>query len=122
MFHAEVREIRRRSMVKALLWRVIGIVWTWIGAYLILLYTPEKYSKASIVASLIVIYHHSTRMVMYYFYERIWSAVSWGKVSTEETQRVRMTRSARIGWLVAVLVSLAVIFFLIIYIMPKLKK
>ena len=122
MFHAEVREIRRRSMVKALLWRVIGIVWTWIGAYLILLYTPEKYSKASIVASLIVIYHHSTRMVMYYFYERIWSAVSWGKVSTEETQRVRMTRSAKIGWLAAVLVSLVVIFFVIIYIMPKLKK
>ena len=122
MFHAEVREIRRRSMVKALLWRVIGIVWTWIGAYLILLYTPEKYSKASIVASLIVIYHHSTRMVMYYFYERIWSAVSWGKISTKETQHQRMTRSAKIGWLAAVLVSLVVIFFLIIYIMPKLKK
>lgn len=121
MFHAEVREIRRRSIVKALLWRVIGIVWTWVGAYLILLFTPEKYSKASIVASLIVIYHHSTRMVMYYFYERIWSVVSWGKVSTEETQRVRMTRSAKIGWLVAVLVSLAVIIFLIIY-MVQLRK
>lgn len=121
MCHAEVREIRRRSMVKALLWRVIGIVWTWIGSFLILLFTPEKYSKASIIASLIVIYHHSTRMIMYYFYERIWSVVSWGKVSTEETQRVRMTRSAKIGWLVAVLVSLAVILFLIMY-MAQLRK
>ena len=122
MFHAQVQEIRRRSIVKALLWRVIGIVWTWIGAYLIILFAPEKYSKASIIASLIVIYHHSTRMIMYYVYERIWSLVSWGKVSTEETHRVRMTRSAKIGWLVAVLVGLAGIFFLIIYIMPKLKK
>jgi len=122
MFHAQVQEIRRRSMVKALLWRGIGIVWTWIGAYLILLFTPTKYSQASIVASLIVIYHHSTRMIMYYFYERIWSLVSWGKVSTEETQRLRMTRSAKIGWVVALLASLALIFFLIIYITSKLKK
>ena len=122
MFNAEVQEIRRRSIVKALLWRVIGIVWTWVGAYLILLFTPEKYSKASIVATLIVIYHHSTRMVMYYFYERIWSLVSWGKVSKQESERLRMTRSAKLTWLIAVLISLAVIFFLIIFVVPKLKE
>jgi uncharacterized membrane protein len=122
MFDAEVQEIRRRSIVKALVWRVIGVVWTWVGAYLILLFTPEKYNKASIVATLIVIYHHSTRMVMYYFYERIWSLVSWGKISKQESEQLRMTRSAKLVWWVAVLIGLAVIFFLIIYIVPQLKR
>jgi len=122
MFNVETEEIRRRSIVKALLWRVIGIVWTWVGAYLILLFTPEKYNKASIVASLIVIYHHSTRMVMYYFYERIWSVVKWGRVSSQESQEQHLTRSAKLGWLIAVMLSLAVIFFLILYALPKLKR
>ena len=122
MFDAEVQEIRRRSIVKALLWRVIGIVWTWIGAYLILLFTPEKYSKASIIASMIVIYHHSTRMVMYYFYERIWSAVRWGKIRKGQTRPAEITPSTKLAWLGGVLIALLVIFFLIIYVLPKLKK
>ena len=122
MFDAEVQEIRRRSIVKALLWRVIGIVWTWIGAYLILLFTPEKYSKASIVASLIVIYHHSTRMVMYYFYERIWSAVRWGKIRKDQTSSAKITPSVKLAWGSGILIALLVIFFLIMYVLPKLKK
>ena len=61
-------ESKRRTLVKSLLWRLIGIVWTWIGAYLILLFIPEKYESAAIVATLIVLYHHSTRLIMYYFY------------------------------------------------------
>jgi uncharacterized membrane protein len=121
MFNVEAGEIRRRSIVKALIWRLIGIVWTWIGAYLILLFTPEKYSKASIVASLIVIYHHSTRMVMYYFYERIWSVVKWGKISNQKSKQQPLTRPAKLGWLIAVMLSLAVIFFLILYVLPKIK-
>jgi uncharacterized membrane protein len=121
MFNVEAGEIRRRSIVKALIWRLIGIVWTWIGAYLILLFTPEKYSKASIVASLIVIYHHSTRMVMYYFYERIWSVVKWGKISNQKSKQQPFTRPAKLGWLIAVMLSLAVIFFLILYVLPKIK-
>ena len=72
-------ELKKRSLTKTILWRVIGIVWTWIGAYLIVLFMPENLKKASIIASAVVIYHHSTRMIMYYFYERIWNNIAWGK-------------------------------------------
>ena len=72
-------ETRRRSVTKTLIWRVIGIFWTWVGAYLILLFTPERYRSAGWCATFIVVYHHSTRMVMYYLYERLWARVEWGK-------------------------------------------
>ena len=56
-------ESKRRTVVKSLLWRIIGIVWTWVGAYIILIFIPEEYKTAAIIATLIVVYHHSTRMI-----------------------------------------------------------
>ena len=77
-------ETRARSAVKSVLWRIVGIIWTWVGAYVILALTPERYSSAAIVATSIVVFHHSTRMIMYYAYERIWNAVKWGRVEVAE--------------------------------------
>jgi hypothetical protein len=57
---------------------MIGIVWTWIGAYLILLFAPKRYQSAAVLSTLIVTFHHSTRMVMYYGYERMWAGIDWG--------------------------------------------
>ena len=57
---------------------MIGIVWTWIGAYLILLFAPKRYQSAAILSTLIVTFHHSTRMAMYYGYERMWAGIDWG--------------------------------------------
>ena len=72
-------ESRKRTLVKTILWRLIGIVWTWIGAYLILMLTPDRYRSAALVSTLIVVFHHGTRMAMYYGYERAWNAIAWGK-------------------------------------------
>lgn len=72
-------ETKRRTLVKTVLWRVIGIGWTWIGAYLILTLMPDRYRSAALASSLIVVFHHGTRMAMYYAYERAWNAVDWGK-------------------------------------------
>jgi hypothetical protein len=79
-------ELRRRSIAKSLLWRLIGILWTWVGAYFILLLTPQRFRSASLMASTIVVYHHSTRMIMYYVYERVWGHIRWGRVDKEELQ------------------------------------
>jgi len=79
-------ELRRRSIAKSLLWRFIGIVWTWAGAYFILLLTPQRFRSASLMATAIVVYHHLTRMIMYYVYERVWSHICWGRVDKEELQ------------------------------------
>jgi len=76
-------DLKRRSLVKSIIWRIIGICWTWLGAYLIVKLLPANLKSASVIATLIVVYHHSTRMIMYYFYERIWSSISWGRKNYE---------------------------------------
>lgn len=110
-------ELRRRSLVKSLLWRVIGILWTWIGAYIILLLIPPSRATAALIATLIVVYHHSTRMVMYYGYERMWASISWGR-----DQPVRpMAKRDRILWTTATLAGILLVFYLIIFVSPKIK-
>lgn len=111
-------ESKRRTIIKTLLWRFIGIVWTWVGAYVILLLIPPSYKTAAIIATLIVIYHHSTRLIMYYFYERIWASVSWGRTGTIKP----LSRVKRILWIIGIIVSFSIIIFLIIHITPMIKR
>jgi len=110
-------ELRRRSLVKSLIWRVIGVLWTWIGAYIILLLIPPSRTSAALIATLIVVYHHSTRMVMYYGYERIWASISWGR---DEPVRP-MSRRARAVWTIGSIAAIVLVFYLIIFVSPKIK-
>lgn len=111
------KELKRRSIIKAILWRFIGIIWTWVGSYFIILFVPPRYKTAALIATLIVIYHHSTRMIMYYFYERIWASVSWGRTDGAKA----MTTGEIVAWSVGIIVSLTIAFFLIVYVTPTVK-
>jgi len=115
-------ELRRRTILKSLIWRIIGIVWTWIGAYFIILIVPPTWKNATVIATLIVVYHHSTRMIMYYFYERIWIATSWGKYDSEEGSFQPMSMHNKLVWIIGSSVAIGVIFILIIYVTPFIKK
>ncbi len=117
MEEGKERELHRRSLVKSLLWRVIGVVWTWIGAYVILLFVPPSRQSAAFIATLIVVYHHSTRMIMYYAYERIWASVKWGRSGAPRP----MSTKEKILWSFGTTVALAVIFFLLLEVHPKIK-
>ena len=114
-------ESRRRTIVKSLAWRVIGIGWTWVGAYIIILMVPPTWKNAAIIATLIVVYHHSTRMIMYYFYERLWARISWGKYNPEAGSFEPMCLKDKIAWTLCSLAVLGAIFFLLIYITPLVK-
>ena len=122
MQQTRLLELKRRSIAKSLIWRFIGIIWTWTGAYLILLFTPAEYRTAGLLATFIVIYHHSTRMIMYYFYERIWAWVSWGKVTADKKDAMDMSFSEKAIWLAAIIVTLIILFLLIIFVGPMMKK
>jgi hypothetical protein len=111
-------ETSRRTLVKSLLWRLIGIVWTWTGAYFIILLIPDGKAKAALSATLIVAYHHSTRMVMYYFYERWWNRIAWGR--TDHPQP--MSNREKFLWTTGTLLVLALIFYLLLIVTPALKK
>ena len=50
-------ELKRRSLLKSIIWRVIGIAWTWIGAYFIILLLPPNLKNAPVIATLIVDYN-----------------------------------------------------------------
>lgn len=117
MEESNIRELHRRSLVKSLLWRVIGVVWTWVGAYVILLFVPPSRQSAAFIATLIVVYHHSTRMIMYYVYERIWASVRWGRTSATHA----MSSKEKVFWSVGTIVALAVIFFLLLEVHTRIK-
>ena len=114
-------ETRRRSVTKSLVWRFIGVVWTWIGAYLILLWTPERFQKAAWIATFIVVYHHSTRMVMYYAYERLWSSIRWGRPDLDADTPPPLTLRAKVLWAAGTLIVVAALFFLILHVTPLVK-
>ena len=120
MSEIAVLETRRRSIVKSLLWRIIGVAWTWGGAFVILLLLPEGRHQAAWAATAIVIYHHSTRMIMYYFYERIWTSISWGR-TREAAGRVPMTLHEALIWTLAILAVVAAIFGTIVFTGPLMK-
>lgn len=61
-----------RSVVKALSWRVIGTLDTLIVSYLL---TGEIVLAASIASV-----DFLTKLVLYFFHERIWNKVKWGKI------------------------------------------
>lgn len=117
MAESKGKELRRRSLVKSLVWRLIGIVWTWVGAYIILLLIPPADRSAALIATLIVVYHHSTRMIMYYAYERIWASLAWGR----DVAPSPMTRRDKILWSVGTTVALVLIFCLLLQVCPGLK-
>ncbi|WP_298763528.1 DUF2061 domain-containing protein [uncultured Polaribacter sp.] len=60
-----------RSVVKALSWRLIGTIDTLIVSYFI---TGEILLATSIASV-----DFLTKLVLYFFHERIWNAIKWGK-------------------------------------------
>jgi len=62
---------KSRSFAKALTWRITGTLDTFLISLLI---TKKPFIAASI-ASVEVL----TKIVLYYFHERIWNKVQWGR-------------------------------------------
>lgn len=65
-------ETHKRSMVKSLTWRIIGVFLlggiTW----------SVTHSWKDM--TLITVLFHSIRMVLYYYHERVWLRVKWGRI------------------------------------------
>ena len=114
-------ETRRRTLVKTVAWRLTGIVWTWIGAYLILLFTPERYRSAVALSTLIVVFHHSTRMVMYYGYERMWTGITWGRCEEGSPLAGDVARTTKLVWTVAAITAIVLILVIVLYVTPMVK-
>ena len=64
-------ETKLRSWVKSIVWRSIGIVILGSLAYTV----TGNWEKTG----LITIIFHAIRTVLYYFHERVWLRIRWGK-------------------------------------------
>lgn len=62
---------KSRSFAKALTWRTTGTIDTFLLSWLI---TKQPFVAASI-ASVEVL----TKIVLYYFHERVWNKIKWGR-------------------------------------------
>lgn len=60
-----------RSIVKAISWRVIGTIDTLVVSYIV---TGEIVLAASIASV-----DFLTKLILYFFHERIWNKIKWGK-------------------------------------------
>ena len=60
-----------RSIVKAMSWRIVGTLDTIIISWII----TGKVAMALTIGSIELI----TKMVLYFFHERIWNIIKWGK-------------------------------------------
>ena len=60
-----------RSVAKALSWRVVGTLDTLVVSYIL----TGRISLAASIASVDFI----TKLILYFFHERIWNAIKWGK-------------------------------------------
>ena len=76
---AYIGETKRRSWLKSLVWRLVGIV---ILGGLSWLVTHDWEQT-----SLITIIFHSIRLVLYYVHERLWDGVEWGRMKVSEVER-----------------------------------
>jgi len=65
-------DTRIRSIVKSIVWRVIGVVLLGAIVYLI----TGDWKEMTIITALF----HGIRIVLYYFHERVWERISWGRI------------------------------------------
>ena len=64
-------ETKRRSIIKAITWRTLGTIDTIVIAFLL---TGEIKTALSIGGIEVF-----TKMILYFFHERIWNMIKWGK-------------------------------------------
>ena len=60
-----------RSVAKALSWRVVGTLDTLLVSYIL----TGRMSLAASIASVDFV----TKLILYFFHERVWNVIKWGK-------------------------------------------
>ena len=70
MFLFKGREAHSRSLLKAVTWRVLGSIDTFVLSWL---FTGSAKAAGAIASTEML-----TKMVLYYLHERAWSSVRWG--------------------------------------------
>jgi len=88
-------ESRKRSLVKSIIWRVLGIVILGVITWL--------FTKSWKITTSVTVLFHVIRVVLYYFHERLWSGINWGfkkrNELTEKEKEKMIERLRNLGYL-----------------------
>jgi uncharacterized membrane protein len=72
-------DTQQRSLVKAITWRATGTLDTFLISWLI---TGQPLIAASISAIEVL-----TKIVLFWFHERVWNRVKWGRTESSESDK-----------------------------------
>lgn len=76
-----VRDRPIKSLAKAISWRIVGSLDTFLLSYILIRYIqPEAVHSAAKTAGWIAGIEVGTKIILYYFHERAWAMIRWGRV------------------------------------------
>jgi len=76
MFLLHGHEGHQRSFVKAVSWRMLGSIDTFLLSWL---FTGSPKAAGAIASTEVI-----TKIALYYFHERVWSSIRWGSQRAPE--------------------------------------
>lgn len=65
-------ETRNRAWIKSIVWRILGIAILGIISWVI----THSWKEMTVITILF----HAIRVILYYFNERVWERISWGRI------------------------------------------
>ena len=82
---------KKRHIAKAVTWRIVGTLDTWLISWFLITYIGEVEffnielnekitNKSAQTASYIAILELITKTILYYFHERVWYSLLWGSI------------------------------------------
>ena len=95
------KDSRRRSITKTITWRITASLDTILLSFLI----TGSFSVAMAIGGTEIL----TKLLLYYFHERIWNTVNWGR--TEGTPTSVRSLSKTISWRIAGTIDTTIIAF-----------
>ncbi|MFO8130130.1 MAG: DUF2061 domain-containing protein [Bacteroidales bacterium] len=76
----KAKENPLRSVVKAFSWRIIASLTTFLIVFVIFKrYSDKTFDEVFQTASFVAIVEFFSKIIFYYFHERLWTNISWGK-------------------------------------------
>lgn len=74
---------RSRSAVKAVTWRIFGSLDTAVLSFLVPMLFHVSMKKSGEIALSIAAFETFTKIALFYFHERLWARVKWGRADVE---------------------------------------
>ncbi|MGH6985777.1 MAG: DUF2061 domain-containing protein [Caulobacteraceae bacterium] len=73
---------RSRSLLKAVTWRAVGSVDTFMISFIIATLLHHPMAGAATLAGSIATSETFTKLILYFIHERIWARIRWGRADT----------------------------------------